>query len=431
MFVYVQDKNSKPLMPTKRLGMVRHWLKSGRAQVVRSEPFTIRLTDLAGGYAQPLSAGVDLGTAHVGVSVISHTQEVFAGEFQLRSDIHDLLTDRRRFRRARRIRKTRYRPPRFLNRKRKDELMPSIRAKVDETLKVIQVADRLLPVTHWTFEIANFDPHKIAHPEVEGEGYQMGEQYGFENVRAYVLWRDHHQCRACHGKSGDPILTVHHIRPRSDGGSDRPANLITLCKTCHHRHHHEHPLNLKAPQTLRDATQFNVIKAYVMRATIHLQRGVTFGHITKARRMALGLPKSHLHDAFVIAGGQAHVRTQISYLGVFARRQNRKLFKGARSHLRNTIPSAKGFRRGDRVQLADGRQGFIFGLRSAGRFDVRRLDGTILNHSISYKLLQRMEGARTLRIERSTPTSIQAKANISGGLHELFHNHEKDARETS
>ncbi len=416
MLVYVQDKNSRPLMPTKRLGMVRRWLKSGRAQVVQREPFTIRLTDLTGGCTQHLSAGVDLGTAHVGVSVISHTQEVFAAEFQLRSDIRGLLTDRQRFRRARRYRKTRYRPARFLNRRRMDELMPSIRAKVDETLKVVQVVDRLLPVTHWTFEIANFDPHKIAHPNVEGEGYQKGEQYGFENVRAYVLWRDHHECQACHGRSGDPMLTVHHIRPRADGGSDRPANLVTLCKTCHHRHHHEHPLNLKAPQALRDATQFNVIKAYVMRATTCLQRGVTFGPITKARRMVLGLPKSHLHDAFVIAGGQEHSRAQNLYLGVFARRQNRKLFKGARSHLRNTIPSAKGFRRGDRVELPDGRQGFIFGLRSAGYFDVQQLDGTVLSHWISYKVLRRIEGARTLRIERSTITSIQAKERRSSGL---------------
>lgn len=416
MFVYVQDKNGKPLMPTRRLGMVRRWLKSGRAQVAQREPFTIRLTDLTGGCTQPLSAGVDLGTAHVGVSVISQTQEVFGGDFQLRSDIRDLLIDRWQFRRARRSRKTRYRPPRFLNRKHKDHLTPSIRAKVDETLKVVQVVDRLLPVTTWTFEIANFDTHKIIHPEVEGENYQKGEQYGFENVRAYVLWRDYHECQACHGKSGDPILSIHHIRPRADGGSDRPANLITLCKTCHHQHHHGHALNLKVPEVLRDATQFNVIKAYVMRATTHLQRGVTFGHITKARRMALGLPKSHLNDAFVIAGGQAHFRTQMSYLGVFARRQNRKLFKGTRSHLRNTIPSAKGFRRGDRVELPDGRQGFIFGLRSVGRFDVRRLDGTILGHTINHKVLRRIEGARTLQIERSTPASIEAKERRPSGL---------------
>ena len=49
MLVYVQDKNGKPLMPTKRLGKVRRWLKSDRAEVVTYEPFTIRLLDLDGG----------------------------------------------------------------------------------------------------------------------------------------------------------------------------------------------------------------------------------------------------------------------------------------------------------------------------------------------------------------------------------------------
>jgi RRXRR protein/HNH endonuclease len=409
MVVYVQDKENIPLMPTKRLGMVRRWLKSGRAQVVRREPFTIQLIDLIGGWSQPLNAGIDLGTVHVGVSVITHAQEVFAGEFQLRSDIHGLLTDRHRFRRVRRSRKTRYRPARYLNRKRKDELMPTIRAKVDETLKIIQLINNILPVGFWMFEIGNFDPHKIAHPTVEGDGYQYSEQYGFENVRAFVLWRDHHECQSCHGKSGDPKLTVHHIQRRADGGSDRPANLITLCQTCHHLHHQGQPLNLKAPPSLRDVTQFNIIKAYVMRETTHLPRGITYGYITKAYRIELGLSKSHINDAFVIAGGQEQWRAQTMYLGIFARRQNRKLFKGARSHLRNTIPGAKGFRRGDRVQLPNGHQGFIYGLRSSGNFDVRRLDGTVISHWISHKKLRRLESARTLRIERSTITPIHTK----------------------
>jgi hypothetical protein len=42
--VYVQDANGEPLMPTRRFGAVRRWLKAGRAIVVRREPFTIRLS---------------------------------------------------------------------------------------------------------------------------------------------------------------------------------------------------------------------------------------------------------------------------------------------------------------------------------------------------------------------------------------------------
>lgn len=413
MFVYVQDQAGKPLMPTQRLGRVRRWLKSGRARLVQREPFTIRLLDTEGGYPQPLQAGVDLGTAHVGVSVVSNQQEVFAAEFKLRTDISGLLTDRRMYRRNRRNRKCRYRPPRFLNRKHKDELAPSVRAKVGETLKVVQLVESLVPIAAWTFEIANFDAHKLVDPSVEGEGYQRGEQYGFENVRAYVLHRDRHTCQNPKCDHADPVLTVHHLRQRKDGGSDRPANLITLCATCHHNQHYGQPLDLKAPEKLRDATQFNVVKAYVMRATTHLNRSATFGHITKARRTVLGLPKSHVHDAFVVAGGEQQSRALVQYLGVFFRRQNRKLFKGARSHQRNTIPSAKGFKRGDRVQLTDGREGFVFGLRSSGYFDVRRLDGTVLHHSASHKTLRHVEGARTLRIQKGDGT-LHPAASAAG-----------------
>jgi hypothetical protein len=117
------------------------------------------------------------------------------------------------------------------------------------------------------------------------------------------------------------------------------------------------------------------------------------------------LPKSHINDAFVIAGGVYQERASVQYLGVFARRQNRKLHKGARSHIRNTIPSAFGFKRGDRVRMQDEREGFIYGLRSRGSFDVRRLDGEVLSHSVSYKKLSRVECSKTLRIERMKAAS--------------------------
>ncbi len=399
MLVYVQDKGGKPLMPTNRNRAVRHWLKSGRAVVVNREPFTIRLVDREDGYVQRLEAGVDLGTAHVGISVVSDDKEVFASEFKLRKDISKLLTTRRMFRRSRRGRKVRHRQPRFSNRKNEDELAPSIRAKVDETHKILRLVKSILPIDHWVFEIANFDTHKLVNPEVEDVGYQQGKQYGYANVREYVLWRDRHTCQACKGKSKDPVLHVHHIEERKTG-SDRPDNLITLCETCHWKHHNVKKLNLKRPESFRAPTQFNVLKAYVMRETEGLNRNVTFGYITKVRRQELGLEKSHINDAFVIAGGKEQERIDTQYLGVFKRRQNRKLFKGSRSHLRNTIPSAFGFKRGDRVRTLDGQEGFVYGLRTRGYFDVRKLDGTILNKDVNYKKLTRLESVRTLSIER-------------------------------
>lgn len=406
MYVYVQDHQGKPLMPTQRLGKVRRWLKSGRASVVRREPFTIRLVDVDGGYLQPLRAGIDQGTAHMGVSVLSEQHEVLSMEVALRTDVSKLLTERRTFRRSRRGRTTRYRAPRFRNRKHQDALPPSIRAKVDETRKVIALVASVLPITTWTIELGNFDPHQLAHPDVSGIGYQQGDQHGFYNVREYVLWRDQHTCQHCTGKRKDPILQVHHLDPQNNGGSDRPDNLVTLCKTCHHDHHNGDPISIRAQRALRDPTQFNVLKSYIQRALVHLQPSITFGYRTKAERIALGLPKSHRNDAFVIAGGGQQQRIAVFYRGAFVRKQNRKQFKGARSQIRNTIPSAFGFKRGDRVRLVDGRQGFIVGLRSSGYFDVQRLDGTVLHHSAKHSSLSRLEAASTFRIERSTEKGV-------------------------
>ncbi len=321
-------------MPTRRNRAVRHWLKSGRAKVVRREPFTIQLVNRDGGCRQPLTAGIDLGTAHVGVSVVSGDKEVLAAEFKLRKDIKGLIDQRRMFRRSRRGRKTRHRRPRFLNRKQQDELAPSVRSKVDETLKIVKLVGELLPVKHWVFEVANFDTHKLVNPDV------------------------------------------------------------------HWKHHNEQPLTLRKPKNYCAPTQFNVVKSYVMRATVNLSRRATYGHITKAKRSEIGLEKSYINDAFVVAGGECQQRADSQYLGVFKRRQNRKLSKGDRSHIRNTIPNAFGFRRGDRVKLPSGQEGFVYGLRSSGYFDVRKLDGTVLHKSIGYKKINRLEQAKTLSIER-------------------------------
>ena len=51
-------------------------------------------------------------------------------------------------------------------------------------------------------------------------------------IRHHVLQRDELSCALC-GSSTRFDLQVHHIRPRSEDGSDRHTNLITLCKEDH------------------------------------------------------------------------------------------------------------------------------------------------------------------------------------------------------
>lgn len=59
---------------------------------------------------------------------------------------------------------------------------------------------------------------------------EPGENAEWKAVAKVVKARDKHSCQSCGLKVG---LSVHHILPRSDGGSDLPQNLITLCNTCH------------------------------------------------------------------------------------------------------------------------------------------------------------------------------------------------------
>ncbi len=59
------------------------------------------------------------------------------------------------------------------------------------------------------------------------------------SVREAVLARDKHRCRGddCAETAATAELHVHHLLPRKHGGRDDPANLITLCDSCHAARH--------------------------------------------------------------------------------------------------------------------------------------------------------------------------------------------------
>ncbi|MCK9997164.1 MAG: HNH endonuclease [Candidatus Krumholzibacteria bacterium] len=51
-------------------------------------------------------------------------------------------------------------------------------------------------------------------------------------IRREVLARDRHCCRR-KGCNHTRFLEIHHIVPRSEGGTNDPENLVTLCTACH------------------------------------------------------------------------------------------------------------------------------------------------------------------------------------------------------
>ncbi|MDD3581784.1 MAG: RNA-guided endonuclease IscB [Desulfobacca sp.] len=410
MQIYVLNHKGKPLMPCSPR-TARLLLKENRAKVVKRTPFTIRWTVPTRSYTQPITLGVDSGYIHVGLSAVSERKELCTADVALRTDIVKLNSERRTYRRSRRNRKTWYRQPRFLNRKKPDGwLAPSIQHKLDSHIKAIDRIKGILPVTDIVVEVAAFDIQKIKNPDIEGVQYQQGDQAGFWNVREYVLYRDGHRCRHCKGKSKDPVLNVHHIVSRQIGG-DRPDNLITLCETCHKKHHAgELKLKVKASNGFKAETFMSMVRWQLINQLRERGESVrhTYGHITKSRRIALGLPKSHISDAFVIAGGNGQTRAA-EYLSVKqVRKCNRKLFRGTRSHIKNTASRyVLGFQRFDRV-LWKGQECFVFGRRTTGYFDLRKLDGTKVHSSASAQKCQLLESARTFLVERRGAVSSPA-----------------------
>ena len=295
-------------MPTKRHGKVRRLLKSGKAKVVNNCPFTIRLLYRTGGEIQPITLGVDAGSKHIGLSATTEIEELYAGDVELRNDIVDKLSTRREFRRSRRNRKTRYRKARFSNRtasKKEGWLAPSTRQKVKSHLTAVNRIHKILPISKIVVEVAAFDIQKIKNPDISGKEYQEGEQMDFWNVREYVLFRDGHQCQCCKGKSKDIVLNVHHIESRKTGGN-APNNLITLCETCHNGYHAgkiKLSKTIKRGMSFRDATFMGIMRwaFYFKLKEQYPNVSLTYGYVTKRKRIESGLLKDHYIDARCIS----------------------------------------------------------------------------------------------------------------------------------
>jgi len=402
VLAYVLNRHGKPLMPCHP-AKARMLLKQGKAKVIQRTPFTIQLLYGSSGYKQSIVLGVDSGYKTIGLSAITDSKELYASEIKLRTDIVKLLSERRQYRRARRHRKMWYRKPRFLNRKKpKGWLAPSIQNKFDTHIKAINEVRAILPVSKIVVEVAAFDIQKIKNPDINGVEYQNGVQKGFWNVREYILYRDGHTCQHCKGKSGDRVLEVHHIVSRQIGG-DRPDNLIMLCSTCHRKvSNGKIKLDIKPSKGFKAETFITMVRWKLINKLKEMGLNVvhTYGYVTKSRRIELKLEKTHVNDAFVIAGGGKQKRLTVYYFVRQVRKCNRKLFKGDRSHIKNTAERLiKGFQRFDKV-LWRGIECFISGRRTTGYFDLRKLDGTKVCASAKYSELKLLERAKTFLKER-------------------------------
>ena len=248
-----------------------------------------------------------------------------------------------------------------------------------------------------------------------GKGAHSPEREESSSGEADALHHSAHDCRHCGGRSKDPVLNVHHLESRRTGG-DSPGNLITLCETCHKAlHRGEIKLSIKRGASFRAEAFMGIMRWKVLdrlkAAHPELEVRNTYGYLTKHARIEHGIAKSHCADAFCIAGNLKADRLGSFYYQKQTRRHNRQIHKlsilkgGVRK--RNQAPyEVKGFRLFDKV-ACKGETAFIFGRRSTGSFDVRKLDGTRISAGISFKKLRLHERRRTylteLRKEAALP----------------------------
>lgn len=419
--VFVLDKHKKPLMPCSEK-RARQLLERGKAVIHQKNPFTIRLKDRTAEESsfQPLRLKLDPGSKITGIAVLREGNEeegvvIYIGELHHRLGIKQRLDSRRGIRRSRRNRKTRYRKPRFNNRRRsKGWLPPSLQSRVDQVLNIVKKFSRLLPITAMSTENVKFDTQKLENAEISGVEYQQGTLFGYE-VKEYLLEKWGRKCIYC-GRENIP-LQVEHIVPKSRGGTDRVSNLTLSCVECNQKKGPKtaeefgfFEVQVEAGRPLKDAAMMNATRWKLYRSLKDMECLVEYGSgaLTKYNRIQRGFSKTHGYDAVCVGKSTPKtIKMGTHYLCIWKSlgRGHRRLCKtdkfGFPKNHRQNKKLYFGFQTGDFViaEISRGKyQGIWRGsviVRRAGYFDMKSASGDKICQGISHKyfrVLQRKTG---------------------------------------
>ena len=406
----VLDQNGKPLMPTTRLGKVYRLLKTKKAHIVSYEPFTIQLDYEPDTHViQPMTLGIDSGAIHSGYSVANEQREFYSSEVIARDNISYRISDRRMYRQNRRSRKTRYRKPRFNNRKNKKKgwLPPSLEQKVAVQLNEIDHLHHYFPIETIIVEVAEFDIQKIKNPDISGKDYQQGTLHGY-NIRNYLLKKYGRKCFYCDKEVS--TFEVEHMIPKAKGGSNRIDNLTLSCHSCNQKKgtltaEEFIKQTLPAEKVAKKLKQLSKEKRlFKYMAHMNATRWtlydaindkypnvkMTYGYITKYNRIQAGLPKAHHIDAKCITGFAQVPSFDITVVKMKMRRHNRQLHRAtfSKGHIRKvtSLPTVMfGFRLYDIVMYNNHRY-YIKGRRSSGLFALVSVEGLKDTNRIYKKL---------------------------------------------
>jgi len=231
--IFVVDQERRPLMPTTP-ARARLLLKRRKAAILRRFPLVLILKEARPqAVVQPLRLKLDPGANTSGIAVVNDKsgEVTWAGEITHRGEqVHKNLAARRSVRRSRRTRHTRYRQPRWCNRRRSQGwLAPSLVSRLQNMLTWVARLRRFCAIGAISVELVRFDMALMQNPDLEGIAYQRGTLWGVE-VRQYLLAKWEHRCAYCSATAVP--LEIDHVVAKTRGGSDRVSNLVIACRAC-------------------------------------------------------------------------------------------------------------------------------------------------------------------------------------------------------
>lgn len=322
--VFVLDTNKHPLNPVHP-GRARLLLKQGKAAVWRRYPFTVILKHaILDPPLEPLRLKLDPGSKTTGIALVNDAtgQVLWAAELTHRGHtITQSLARRRAVRRGRRQRKTRYRQPRFANRRtnQKGWLPPSLESRLANVLTWVARLRRWCPVEAISLELVKFDMQLLDQPTIAGAQYQQGTLAGYE-VREYLLEKWGRRCAYC--DATNVPLQIEHIVCRTKDGTNRVSNLCLACEPCNQKKGtqdiaeflHGHPdrlarLRREAQAPLKDAAAVNTTRwaLYERLLAVGLPLECGTGGRTKYNRVRRTLAKAHWLDAACVGASTPEV----------------------------------------------------------------------------------------------------------------------------
>jgi 5-methylcytosine-specific restriction endonuclease McrA len=376
----------------------------------------------------PLRLKIDPGSKTTGLAAVNDAtgQVVWAAELSHRSQqVKERLDQRRSRRRSRRSRHTRYRPARYLNRRRRAGwLPPSLESQIANVVTWVKRLRRDAPIGALSLELVKFDTQLLQNAEISRIEYQQGELAGYE-VREYLLEKFQRRCAYC-GATNVP-LQVEHILPRTRGGSNRVSNLTMACKPCNDAKGKQtaaefgHPtVQAQAKAPLRDAAAVNATRWALYRRLTALGLAVETGTggRTKWNRTERGLPKTHWLDAACVGANtpeRLHVSgvvpLRITAMGRHSRQMRRTDAYGFPNKQAKATSVVGGLRTGDMVRAhlpaSSVKAGVYVGriaIRASGSCNVTTATGTVQGIHWKYcRPLQRGDGYRYEKGEALPP----------------------------